>query len=687
MRLALVCLGLAAALFVAACGKKEPPEKLLPVPQCESAQAYDAKQFARLVAAMDRSGDIASVTQRFLEHRKTVEKLLAQRDPQLPQRLKSALDMQFAEDRLRTRSACLMLGLLDDPRGIATIEAWSRDPKMRAINQSIWNRAPVATEGEAVAMTPPRSAQMLDLANAMALGQIEANAGAVGGANGAAAQLVASLDPFYVAQPAAPPTAQTDESMVDRWLASALTKAPNEELTIYSTFARSRFGGRYYVALSDAHDFRNGEWYTQLTELFKERGAPTGPAAPDKDALIAEARRLLREVATPAAAAAASTKLLVAERYDPRNADIQALLGEAAIRAAPAMPLGPDQFRAVIDTPNYEQAERYLSKAMELSPGHPVALLQLARLRFLQGRDADAAELFARARAAQSDLPAIDLYEGDLAFTVQDYGRAVLLYQAELNKPEHLAYSHVTALSRLRTALSKIGREKEYVAVADAYLARNPEAWNVRMDYAEALLTAGARADRVIAVIDPVPDAWLPTRKFPILSAALIRKSAERVNKDDIPLGASLAALQRAIALNPEPRTLADAVCRSGVGEKPAQQTIDTSKNPQALAAAMVVCSLLWRRDNIIYSVAAQADPRLINPPLPELSGDTPLCYAAATKNTKAFSALTKTLVNPAQRCNDGVVVAERLVNMAHTGDRSIEEMQAMMKRFERKRE
>ncbi|TXH66178.1 MAG: hypothetical protein E6Q88_12410 [Lysobacteraceae bacterium] len=689
MRSMALCLGIAAAVFAAACDKKAPPEKLLPVPQCTGVQAYDVPAFARLVAAMDRSGDIAAVTERFVQHRKTLERQLAQRDAQLPQRLKPMLDAEFSETRLRERTACLFLPLLDDRNGIAVIEAWSRDPKMQQINQSIWKRAPVAAKGKAIAMTPSRSAQMLDLANAMALGQIEANTAAVDGPSGTAALLVATLDPFFVPQPAAAAAAQPDAQVVERWLAPALAKTVDEDLRIYATFARSRFGGRYYLTLSGAQDLRTGEWYTQLIEKFKEHAAPTGPMAgqPGKEELILDARRSLREVATAAAAADARTKLLLAERYEPRNADIQALLGEAMIKTAPPMSLGPDQVRAVIETPNYESADRYLNKALALSPDHPEALLHLGRLRFLQGRDTEAAEFFARARVTEAELSALDLYEADLAFTIQDYGKAVLLYQNELSKPERLAYAHVTALARLRTALRKIGREKEYVAAAESYLANNPQAWNVRMDFAEALLTAGARADKVTTVIEPVPDDWLPVRKFSILSAALIRKSAERTSRADIPLGDSMAALQRAIKLNPDSRVLADAVCRSAVGEKPVQRVLDAHKNPRELAAALVVCGLLWRRGDIVQLAAAQADPRLLNPQLAELSGDTPLCYAAATKNTKAFSALTKTWINPAQRCNDGLPVAERLVNMAYSGDRAIEEMQAMMKRFNRKRE
>ena len=47
--------------------------------------------------------------------------------------------------------------------------------------------------------------------------------------------------------------------------------------------------------------------------------------------------RALALVPAVAAAADAAAKLLQADRLDPRNPEIQTLLGEAAMKAAPAM--------------------------------------------------------------------------------------------------------------------------------------------------------------------------------------------------------------------------------------------------------------------------------------------------------------------------------------------------------------
>lgn len=478
------------------------------------------------------------------------------------------------------------------------------------------------------------------------------------------------------------------DALVERWLAPVLIKIPDDDLADYLAFVNSRFGGDYYVALSQSYDLQAGDWHTELLKSFKDNIPPAEQTAggPGRDALVADARRSLRDVGSPAAAADAMAKLLQADRLDPRNAEIQMLLGEAAIKTAPAMPLGPDQLRVVIDTPNYAEAERYLTKAIELAPALADAHMLLGRLRYLQGRDEEALQLYARGREIEPDHPSMDLYLGDLAYAQNQHNKAAGFYKAAVNKPERLAYVHVNALKNLLMTLRKSTQLGEYPRIADAYLAKNPQAWNFRLDYTDYLLSTDTRSDKILSIVEPIPDAWLPSRKIPALSATLVRKAVERVDKrTGEPTEESMRLMQRNMGLNPEPAALAEAMCRGDVSTRLLRRTLEVSRNRKALATALVVCSLRWQRHDVVRGTIQQADIARLSLSQPDLGGETPLCYAAATKNLAGFTQLAEAQVSPARKCIDGNTVAERLLQMSYGRDPSIVQMQIVMKRYYRR--
>lgn len=828
MRLSLVCAGIAIAMFAAACDKKEKvAAPLLPVPVCKAAQEYDPVAFERMVRAMDRSGDLVVVVERFQKHRKVVEAQLAERDPALLPRLKPVLDEQFSDARLRDRAACVFVELSGETEGVKMLDAWSRSPGMQAINRAIWTRTPVRSEEPDIQMTPQRQAILHELAVAMALQQVEVNnskvdrggipalvsifapappppppmpmptpdavpatdiapgaAPAAGTSPPSTATPVASTVPVPTATPPAagtpppsampvanaplpqptatpatgtpppgatpvanpppaptataalpstampatgaapapapapavsavpdaPPTATAAASnaapapaapspqahtvntadlsvILNRWLTPVLAKVPDEQLAKFVAFANTSFGSTYYVALSRAHDFQAGEWYAQTAKKFTDNIPPIAVPAgtPGSDVLVAEARHALRNVGSPAAAADAAGKLLLADRIDPRNPEIQTLLGEAAMKTAPGMPLGPGQLRVVIETPNYEQAEKYFLRAIELSPEYADAHMLLGRLRYLQGRDEEAAQSFANAIRIEHEHPSMDLFLGDLAYVKNDYNVAYRRYKAAIAKPERLAYVHVNALSHLLMTLRKGTQVAEYPRIAEEYLAKYPQAWNFRLDYADFLISTDTRADKIFAIADPIPDTWLPARKVPIISSALVRKAGERVDRAGEPREESMALIQRATGMNPDPVTLAEAICRAGAGSKLVRRAYDVNKDQKRLATALTVCGLRWQRHDIVREMSLRADTKQLNLPLVELGGETPLCYTVATKNLPGFGALVEAQVSPVRKCNDGNTVAERLLQMSFARDPNIKQMQIMMKRFYKK--
>lgn len=690
MRSVLVCVGIATILLASGCKRAEPPKTPnLPIPQCKEIPPEGVKSFTRLVHAMDRAGDLPAVTQTFLEYRKAVEAQLAKRDPALVQKLKPVLDKAFSQDTLRARAACGFASIAAKGGAVRAIDTWSMSPDMHAVNVSIWNRAPVPSEEDPVPNTPKRLERMRDIYTAMALEQVQVNRNAGLGPEPAA--LVAALDAAVLSLPAAAPKERIDRQiLLDKWLVPALVKTSDDDIETFMNFAESPTGADYYVALAAAYDFRNGDWYSQLYQHMREAAAPgelPGGAPGGKDAVIAQARALLVNVGTQPAAAQALAMLQEVERIDPRNALVRRLVGEAAIKSAPPMPLRQDQLRAVIDAPSYYVAEQELNKALELAPDDADALMWLGRLRYLQGRDAEAGPLYQRAGEINEEHPYLNLFNADLIFESGDYSKAMRYYQAALAKPEGLPFVYDTTMAHLMSAMRRGNRAADFPRVADAFLAQHPEYWNVRLDYADFLMaTPGIKSDRIVAVVDPVPDTWLPARKFAVLSAALVRKSTERVDKKSkAPVGDSLAAMKRAITLNPDPATLSEAICRAGADDKIAQLYVDASPNPKSMATALTVCSLRWQRIDVLRVISAGADPIALGRPQPSLFGDTPLCYAAAIKNVKGFVALAKLQVNPGQRCNDGNSVSERLSRMAYGGDPAIAQMQSVLMRFYRK--
>ena len=370
-----------------------------------------------------------------------------------------------------------------------------------------------------------------------------------------------------------------------------------------------------------------------------------------------------------------------------RGPSLSSLSTFSAIKSAPPMPLRQDQLRAVIDVPNYYTAEQQLAKALELAPNEPDALMWLSRLRYLQGRDAEANQLLQQVQSIDADHPYLDLYAADLIFESGDYTKAMRFYQAAIDKSEGVPFVHETAMAHLMSAMRRGNRGDDFPRIADAFLAKHPDAWNVRLDFADFLMAMPkAKADRIVAIVDPVPDAWMPARKYAVLSAALVRKSTEHLDKKtDAPVGDSLAAMKRVLSLNPDPRMLAEAICRAGIEHKLAQLYVDATPNPKATMTPLTVCALRWQRIGILSSITPYGDGVALSAPQPDLLGDTPLCYAAATKNVKAFVSLAKLQVNPAQRCNDGNTVAERLSRMAYGGDPAIPRMQSVLSRFYRK--
>ena len=80
------------------------------------------------------------------------------------------------------------------------------------------------------------------------------------------------------------------------------------------------------------------------------------------------------------------------------------------------------------------------------------------------------------------------LYTADLIFETGDYTKAMRFYQAAIDKSESVPFLHETAMAHLMSAMRRGNRGDDFPRIAEAFLAKHPDAWNVRLDYADYLM-------------------------------------------------------------------------------------------------------------------------------------------------------------------------------------------------------
>ncbi|GAA0581911.1 hypothetical protein GCM10009416_20470 [Craurococcus roseus] len=151
----------------------------------------------------------------------------------------------------------------------------------------------------------------------------------------------------------------------------------------------------------------------------------------------------------------------------PENVDVQARYARALARAG-----------------NIHEAEGAVSQALRRKPGDPVLLLELGRIRLLEGRAAEAAEAFAAVNASRPRELAATLGRGIAQDLLGQHGEAQASYRAVLaadpqNLPalNNLALSMVLAgdasgavpmLQRLATRSDAPARVRNNLSVAQA---------------------------------------------------------------------------------------------------------------------------------------------------------------------------------------------------------------------------
>ncbi len=645
-----------------------PPSPKTAIPDCRPSHAMDEQSFALIVDILRRNGEVQRANVFYAQLRTLVEARLAQHDPGAVARMKPALDSFFSGAELEKRAVCIFTRFDRSQAEVEAWDGWSSDAKMREIHGRIagfMQETPVP----AGRVDDQRRALLSRVANATEFPSylsVQMSAQSV-----AMALTEAALDPTSSElqdmalnrMQVRPP----DElKLIDEILAPQLAGIADADLRRYLEFVETREGRLYYQTLVESYAYTDGEWYGRLGGLLKTGVKPAEVARdPAKAAkLLAEAQRLYNDVGTRVVVAEARTLLLKADRLDPENAEIKVMLGRVALITMPqGIPHEDGQIRNVIDRMHpkrperYEEARGYFRKAIELDPKNADAHLYTGRIHFYLSEDEDARKQYAIARGLNPKTPNLQFYEADIAYVDGQYAKAESAYRQLLAAPEVRAFDHHFALRRLRLALMKQGREREFREAAEAQLKRDPELWDFRLEHAERLLATDGTVEEVSALLEPVPDGWLPDLK----RAVQIRLQLLRVLQ--AAPSAQAAATRRAFAIAQDPMEVAEMACVARGRARIAAAVIRESGAQGRFADRLLTCSL-WRRD-IAFFDAVLPFVEDINRPNAAMEGQLPLCAAAAVGHPEFFEGMLKAKADPKRRCGKGNTPREMLAERA----------------------
>lgn len=645
-----------------------PPTPKVAIPDCRPTHALDEEGFAFIVEILRRNGEVARAGAYYAGIREAVEARLAEDDPGAPARLKPALDAFFSGAELEKRAVCAFVRYDRAQPEAEAWDAWSLDANMREIHGRILGASQFLGRS-AKPVDGPRRELIVRILNATDLRNL------------IYVQMTTMLRAQAVAETAIDPTSSALQDMslngprieppseaqiVDDALAPALEGVSDADLRTFLAFAESREGRVYYQTLFEGVGLAAREWFPQLGTVLKGGVRPAEVARDPKLAaeMTEEARRLLDEVGTRVIVDEARTLLLRAERHDPANAQTQTLLGRVTLSlSSNGIPYEEGEIRDRIDKMHparpeqYASAERYLRKALELDPKNAQAHFYLGRIHYLLSQDADAAREIAMVRKLDPNARGLAIFEADMAYVGGDYAKAERLYRGVLAVPERRAFDHHFALERLRFALTKQGREREFRKDAQAQLKRTPDLWDFRLQHAERLLSTDGTVEEVAALVEPVPDRWLPERKRGVLVRLQLLRAglaapAERP-----------AAIKRAFELTETPFELIDATCLSRHRAVLAPLVARASGMQDRFADHLLACSM-WRHDVASIDAILPLVER-IDGPNEAMGGGPPLCSAAGLMDPVIFERLLKAKADPARRCGDGKVVRDMLTERA----------------------
>lgn len=676
-----------AAVSLAACGDPTETSSSAPSPPlCDLTRGEMPEMAKRMESLLTWTGDLNAITAHDADVRRIIESVVAKGNPAAAAPLKPVLDDFFSAGMLRQKALCGMTASMR-MRDIQAMETWSRDPLTVQVNAAIRDYVPT-DQAKRAALTPERRALLLRMAYVMRL------------QSRVSTEIASARHIVFTTYDAIAPDASTElddamngrwrdvpapDVLVDAWLAPALAKFDDTKLARFLATADQEGAKRFFAqrAIIDSH--LNSPWYGRLAEAIAAHAPPPAPTSGTEEdrrqasALVAEARRLLHENGTRVVVADARSRLLRAERLDPRNAEAKVLLGEIALDTRPFQPMGRDDIRANADPRHFVQAEQYLNDALALDPSSAEARLLLGRIAFLKGRDDQAEALYREAEARVPDHPWRDYDHGDLAFVRGDLDRAISLYESGLAKPEREAYVHYRLLQHLRIALRKQGKSGAFTGIGHAYLQKHRDAWDFRIDFADHLLEVDAPAKAILAVLEPIPESWLPASKRQLQARALVQQAAQGSRNGRID-ATQKDAVRRAIELTDPSESLIAQVCGQPHHPSAIDAVVQASDDRKRAADEGLACAMRLHDTPLRQRmIALGAD---IDAPMAMHEGETPLCRAIYSRDFAGFEQLLEAGADPSRRCRDGMAIPDLLRRLQEHDPANAPRMRALLERL-----
>lgn len=658
-----------------------------PAPLCDMSRGEMPEKARRMEALLTQMGELDAMAAHEAQVRQRIEGVISKGNPAAAAPLRPTLDEFFSTGMLHQKALCDMAVTLR-MSDIEAMEAWSRDPVLLQINAAVRDQAP-DPQANAASLPPERRDLLLRLVYAMHLQERLLT------------EIAAARHVEFTTYDALIPSASTElddgingrwrngptaEFLVDAWAAPALEKFNDRKLARFLAATEQEGPKRFFANRSVVDSHQNSAWYARLVKSIAARApAPTRMPQSMEDklqtaAMVSEARRLLHENGTRVVIADARTLLLRAEKADPRNAEIKVLLGEIALETRPAQPVGRDDIRAKSYPQHFAQAEKYLNQALALDPSSAQARILLGRSAFLQGRDDEAEAWYERAEKDMPDHPWREYNHGDLAFVRGDLDSAISSYKSGLAKPEREAYVHYRLLHHLRIALRKQDKSGEFTAIGDDYLGTHPDAWDFRFDFADHLLEVDAPAKKILAVIDPIPEPWLPGMKHYLEARALVQQAAQDSGNRRIGPKEKIA-VRRAIELTDPSESLIRQLCLQPHHPRAIDVVVQASEAGKTAVNEAFACSMRLRDIPLMdRMVALGAD---IDAPMPMHEGEIALCQTIYSRNFDAFERLLEAGADTTRHCRDGTAIPTLLRRLQEHDRDNAPKMQSLLERLQ----
>ena len=207
-------------------------------------------------------------------------------------------------------------------------------------------------------------------------------------------------------------------------------------------------------------------------------------------------------------------------------------------------------------------------------------------------------------------------------------------------------------LQHARVAYEQAGRLDEFTKLGYAHLAKYPDSRGFRFDFADHLLATGAPGEKVLVVLEPVPESWLPSRKIGIRIRALVREAGNE------PTQAQRSRLLEEAGRMPGGiEMMIQRFCGLPEGMEMAAMIAESSKQASHANEALGCAVLTDRPQFVERLVTAGAD---IDAPV-SIMQETPLGSALFMGNAVMFETLLRHGADPLRATRDGRTLAELL--------------------------